>query len=334
MTETDAGTTTYAYRKDGSIRFSQNAKQLHERTFSYTNYDQLGRPVESGQLPLATGEEFNDLKSTAALAGIGDAFSSARTRTDWIKTYYDLPDETNSGFVQNFVRGGVSWSENENAMTWYSYDELGRVVSTKQFIKGPKIATTNTYKYDFLGNVLTMNASPTIGASITYTYQYDRERRLKSVNVKTDKIDKLIARYEYYLHGPLKRIELGEKLQGIDYVYNIHGWLTQINHPNVSEDPGADGAAGDHAEFKEDVFGLALNYYESTIQNLYAKVAAPSDELLKRHHFPAGFMAYTKPSTVSSVAGAENWFTPAQNEHGRANMGTLQAPSLQNLSTK
>jgi RHS repeat-associated protein len=71
----------------------------------------------------------------------------------------------------------------------------------------------------------------------------------------------LHAKYYYYPHGPLKRVELGENLQGIDYVYTINGMLKSINNPNGT-DPGKDGVDGEmHAGFAEDVFAMALDYY-------------------------------------------------------------------------
>ncbi|MEZ4827676.1 MAG: hypothetical protein R3C61_15550 [Bacteroidia bacterium] len=34
------------------------------------------------------------------------------------------------------------------------------------------------------------------------------------------------AKYKYYLHGPLARVELEEDLiQGLDYVYTLQGWM-------------------------------------------------------------------------------------------------------------
>lgn len=45
----DGQRTDYLYRKDGQIRFSQNAEQRSYNRFSYTNYDDLGRPVEIGE---------------------------------------------------------------------------------------------------------------------------------------------------------------------------------------------------------------------------------------------------------------------------------------------
>ena len=38
------------------------------------------------------------------------------------------------------------------------------------------------------------------------------------------------ARYEYYLHGPLHRTELGEaQVQGMDYAHTLQGWIKSMN---------------------------------------------------------------------------------------------------------
>jgi YD repeat-containing protein len=47
-TSPDEGTSNFKYREDGQIRFSQNSKQALVNEFSYTNYDEFGRPLESG----------------------------------------------------------------------------------------------------------------------------------------------------------------------------------------------------------------------------------------------------------------------------------------------
>ena len=62
----DEGSAHFLYRKDGQIRYSQNSKQVDpnddgqfdDQEYSYTNYDDLGRPVESGVL---LGTDFNTL---------------------------------------------------------------------------------------------------------------------------------------------------------------------------------------------------------------------------------------------------------------------------------
>ncbi len=92
-------------------------------------------------------------------------------------------------------------------------------------------------------------------------YDYDKNNRLTVAYTSLDGTTKAVrAKYFYYLHGPLKRVELGNNIQGIDYVYNIDGSLKFINHPNPTKDVGKDGLSGANAGFQPDVFGMALDY--------------------------------------------------------------------------
>ncbi len=282
--EPDAGLTQYMYRRDGSIRFSQNARQAQGNRFSYTDYDRLGRPIESGEYygTLAFGSTLD-----ALLENQGFNPWQYTEKKDWVKTQYDTPDygfseSTGLSNTQDFVIGAVSWTENEHITTWYSYDEQGRVtwmVQKPKALQGQVFRIV--YNYDFLGNVLQVGfESFQAGVPIDrfyHYYVYDADKRLSSVytslrgdlehaTLHTNTDARIQACYQYYLHGPLKRIELGGDLQGIDFVYNLNGWLKQINHPDTSKDPGGDGNNG----FKEDVFGIILNYYQSNMNNLFA----------------------------------------------------------------
>jgi hypothetical protein len=283
MTEKDAGTTEYRYRKDGKIRFSQNAQQkINEAQapggtgpkgrFSYTNYDDLGRPVESGEY-IGTALTFATLNPNGSQTDYALA-----DKKDWVRTNYDFAASPApvDGYVQEYVRGAVSWTENANTKTWYSYDEMGRVVWMAQ---KPAITTfpytfVTNYEYDFVGNVTktytrarTGGTTPTWQDAFYHHYEYDPNKRLQKVYTSRDGVKKTLqAEYIYYLHGPLKRVVLASNLQGIDFVYNIHGWLTQINHPDTNKDPGLDGTNG----IRKDVFGLILDYYERSIVPLGA----------------------------------------------------------------
>ncbi|MFM9841174.1 MAG: RHS repeat domain-containing protein [Cyclobacteriaceae bacterium] len=285
MTEKDAGTTNYKYRRDGKIRFSQNAQQKDNETrviagkgrFSYTNYDDLGRPLESGEYKGST-------LTYASLTGLEFADQSDYTladKIDWVKTYYDFPVELPtaslpSGFAQSYVRGAVSCTENANTKTWYSYDELGRVTWMAQKPVALPFTFVTQYAYDFLGNVLTTYTKALNGSTeqdaFYHHYEYDKNKRLQKVYTSLDGTKKTLqAEYFYYLHGPLKRVVLATNLQGIDFVYNIHGWLTQINHPDdsnsssatLSKDPGKDSPNLNGV--RKDVFGMILEYYERSM---------------------------------------------------------------------
>ena len=76
------------------------------------------------------------------------------------------------------------------------------------------------------------------------------------------------ARYFYYPHGPLQRVELGEHLvQGTDYAYTLQVWLKGINGDrlNPTTDMGRDGDAtvvdNPNLLTGRDAYALSLGYY-------------------------------------------------------------------------
>ena len=75
------------------------------------------------------------------------------------------------------------------------------------------------------------------------------------------------ARYFYYPHGPLQRVELGEHLvQGTDYAYTLQGWLKGINSDRLraENDMGLDGwndPSNPNLLVGRDAFGFSLSYY-------------------------------------------------------------------------
>jgi hypothetical protein len=295
MTEPDAGSTKYVYRKDGNIRFSQNAEQKTKSRFSYTHYDDLGRPIESGEYT-GTQLTFVAMDDAAYINSVMKAQLEKTYNTttdidnatdinwkdnqkDWVRTHYDFPYNAGGTCVpqQDFLRGAVSWSENENTKTVYSYDEFGRVTWVYQKPMALSRTFKTEYTYSFLGNVLqvanlTLNdTSCAVIDKFYHHYEYDKDQRLKKSYTSldgTDNTKKIRATYSYYLHGPLKRVELGDKLQGVDFVYDISGALRYINNPDNSKDPGQDGRSGSHNDVKADVFGMALDYYESDMNGI------------------------------------------------------------------
>ncbi|MEM8567082.1 MAG: hypothetical protein AAGF85_11515 [Bacteroidota bacterium] len=327
--ETDAGTTNYIYRKDGSIRYSQNAQQKVEFDFSYTDYDALGRPVESGEInlePLSPSSTFeftyldpNGIDNVNDLLAVFDnpALGFSASKQDWIQTHYDLSDpdfatETGLSLTQEFVMGAISYTENEHIKTWYSYDEQGRVT---WMVQKPVLLNRTFligYNYDFLGNVLSVGFKSYSGATpldqFYHYYTYDADKRLSSVytslnegldlaTIESNPEAELQAHYEYYLHGPLKRIELGGNLQGIDFVYNIQGWLKSINDP---DDPT------DEAGFSEDAFGMILNYFENNMSNLFG---ISQNDLKPK---PFQFHGLEEEDRQASLVALYDLFSPSQ----------------------
>jgi RHS repeat-associated protein len=298
--------TEYIYRKDGSIRFSQNQEQRNAdpQGYSYTNYDKVGRPIESGEYVTAAGsiafgsvQMKNVLDSTNIDGGIvdGQYAEGSGIKKERMFTFYDEPfSNLPTGRVQRFLNGAVSYTRKDTAITTiYSYDERGRVEWIIQDIKDFGIKTID-YRYGPTGQVQeVVYQKDAANERFTHFYEYDHDARLQKVYTTTallayDKLGKVTnsdvtynlrgeienpgvlqhqASYFYYLHGPLKRIELATRteggntktLQGIDYVYTIDGALKSINHADVLKDPGGDGT--NRPDVRTDVFGMTLDYY-------------------------------------------------------------------------
>jgi hypothetical protein len=299
----DAGASDYKYRKDGKIRFSQDeAQRLNESTlapnmgrFSYTNYDKLGRPVESGEYK---GTQYNFADVTDHLEVDEQENFASIDKRDWVLTAYDTPPDMELSSLgnstglpatyqqQNFLRGAVAKTQNANSRTWYSYDEQGRVSWMVQKPDKLSMAFVVKYDYDFLGNVLKISNlayshQPGLTTGFYHYYEYDADKRLRKVSTST--VDggeqKTRALYSYYLHGPLKRVVLGDNLQGVDFVYNIRGWLTQINHPDRDKDPGGDA---------NDAFGMIINYFETEANAPALSALDPLKKTLQFHKLPEG----------------------------------------------
>ncbi|MFL3663351.1 MAG: polymorphic toxin type 23 domain-containing protein [Flavobacteriales bacterium] len=290
-TTPDAGITENVYDIQGNVRFSQDAQQEIDEKFSYVNYDRAGRPIESGVydysnsaalqfqnqdgLPALNPGETSVLTVIDEIDGLNDTYCSEQTFT-----LYDLPDENTSpyypfntapytNYKQKHLLGRVSKIWNENSIMWYSYDMYGRVVWTIEYIIDAAIADYKTidYEYDAAGNITKTIYQKYETEYFEHRYAYDNGQQLIKVETSTDgaAYDQQ-ANYSYYQHGGLKRTEVGNKLQGIDYLYTIDGKLKAINSPNLGEsgigifsDPGLDGEGT--SLFYTDIFGMTIDYH-------------------------------------------------------------------------
>ena len=258
----DEGSANFIYRTDGQIRFSQNTKQLSNNEFSYTNYDNYGRPVESGICignlpPVYTADSH---------------ITNPSQSSEQTFTLYDIDDQTTLDQVlnqtpavreykkQEWLSGNVSKTWNQNpatSTTWYSYDVYGRVTWMVQDVVGLG-AKIIEYVYDDVTGVVNKVRYSEAGNSDKYVhrYSYNEIEQLVKVEVSNDDINFTEeASYEYYETGALKRTNISQGLQGVDYVYNISGALKSINHPSLeqSKDPGGD---------TDDMFGIIIDYHK------------------------------------------------------------------------
>lgn len=175
------------------------------------------------------------------IASLGISLAINNTgRLTWIKTK-----------ALDYESGMDYWLE----QTIY-YDRYGRVVQEVQdnHLNGVDYITN---KYDFTGQVIQTRYRHTADGTTTYTDQYNdydhRGRIIKERHRINGGNELLLAGSNYneagelvdkYLHS----VSGGTFLQRNDYLYNVRGWLTEINSP---------------ATFSEnDQFGLKL-YYNS-----------------------------------------------------------------------
>ena len=298
----DGGISKFAYDKLGRIIASQNAKQAVNNVYSYTSYDALGRIVEAGEftpsatlsIEESTGRLVNASGVQIATASnYPEAFAAQKrevTRTVYSKVHIRSAELFDSFTTLNQMEltsrnrvtgiyyfdsctGGCNKVEALHVL-YYTYDIHGNVKELVQ--QNTLLSQVNdgsfsglkrvSYNYDLIsGNVHKVYFQKGKIDQFVHKYTYDADNRIVSVATSSDnKIWETDANYQYYLHGPLARVELGEqKVQGLDYAYTLHGWLKGVNtdHLSSENDMGSDG--GETSTTAKDVFGYALNYYKN-----------------------------------------------------------------------
>lgn len=263
----DEGISKFAYRKDGQIRFSQNALQSQQNKVSYIQYDNLGRIIENGILSGITWStaqaavDNTDLPSGAGITRLEQNFIVY----DYNGNYQGIAPPANDfasfglnpiAYRQNNLAGNVVATYNNETSSWYSYDLYGRVEWTVQNITGLGLKTIH-YEYDAKGQVkkvIYQKESTTDKFEHYYTYNFNGEMIKVETSFNNGPLT-TNADYSYNIDGSLKRTNIANGLQGLDYVYTLGGMLKSINHPSLlaSNDPGGDS---------NDVFGITLDYYE------------------------------------------------------------------------
>ncbi|MDI9341690.1 MAG: RHS repeat-associated core domain-containing protein [Sediminibacterium sp.] len=277
----DGGVSYFIYDTKNRLRFSQNAKQAAQNppVYSYTKYDALGRIVEVGESSLTGNLNFSVPTATQNLSlADNPAYPGSGQKQITRTVYSQTTGVTYYGQPQQFTQNRVSYTQldpnpqvsGDEHSTYYSYDSHGNVEWLAQQDAGGMGFNYVKYRYDLVsGKVQEVVLNEKRLDRFYHRYEYDAENRL--VNVLTSRDGEQWdsdARYSYYAHGPLKRQELGEdKVQGLDYLYTLHGWIKAINAPSLSktEDPGGDNFVNAGLTPQEktagDRHGMVLNYY-------------------------------------------------------------------------
>ncbi|MCA6515316.1 MAG: hypothetical protein IM577_06925, partial [Chitinophagaceae bacterium] len=301
QTTPDAGTSQFWYDVLGRLVASQNAEQKSPLNggssgrYSYTFYDALGRIIEVGETVNQAGFELPEI--TDAIAKNPIQLKDWQTRglkTQITQTFYDAPalgivPHTDilvlQGWANNRKRVVSTITRNSFADaryqtgTHYLYDISGNVRTLWQEVESLRELQAVTgekdgngikridYDYDLVsGKVNQVTYQKNKSDQFLYRYQYDAENRLTQATTSTDGLTwKTQAAYQYYLHGPLSRVELGEQIQATDYAYTLQGWMKYINGPilHPEADMGNDGTDKHLTNFYfgRDVMAFGIQYY-------------------------------------------------------------------------
>ena len=333
----DGDTTEFWYDRLGRLTASQNKEQQTTvsysggaNRYSYTRYDALGRITEVGEKSTTAPADIrtvNMLDTTAVKNWMASGVNRQLT-----KTIYDNPVNSTqqAGASRKRVTASI-YLENEGDVegdsTLYSYDISGNVKTLLQHVKAlVAVDPVNgkkrmDYEYDLVsGKVNLVSYQKGKGDQFFYKYNYDADNRLTG---SFSSRDKLVwtedARYNYYLHGPLARTELGHwKVQGLDYAYTLQGWLKGINSDvlNPDYDMSQDGKASTlYSRLSRDAYGFKLGYFTGD----YSPIGGVGTTAFSQR-------AYTAPSSLEAT-GNELF-------NGNISYSTLALSKIENGATK
>ncbi len=178
--------------------------------------------------------------------------------------FYRLKNKVTASKTRVIKEGGQGADLPDWLVEYNYYDKYGRHIQT--WARDNQGIRIQNFEYDFSGKIVKQKVSR-VGAADALTVRkrltYDHRGRVLRVYQKiNDGPEILISDRKYNELGGLREKNLHSEndgsnfLQSIDYVYNIRGWLTQIN------DPDAIGfaQAGDAGLAGLDQFGMRLWY--------------------------------------------------------------------------
>ena len=203
----------------------------------------------------------NDEESDDRFTSVTFAQHELRGRVAAVQTFNQFPFHTVPEML-GFVSG---------SQTLYSYDIHGNVQQLAQVIPDLGMKITQ-YDYDLIvGNVNQVTYQPPRENKeyleidqFMHRYEYDADQKLHLVETsRFGNTWSKEARYKYFKHGPLHRLELGEyNIQGLDYLYNLQGWIKGVNVKNDETLP----------LFSKDAFSYQLHYFDGDFEGDLGKL--------------------------------------------------------------
>ena len=249
----DAGTTRIKYNSKGQPRFIQTAENAANNVVQYRNYDNNNRLVEAGDVPFTaifgpgTSLGWSALNPDGLQGFLWENLSTSWYYYDTYPSSYPIPSSyataTNYSYSSYYTAGKLTVASNGHSTKWFGYDYKGRLkweITEIMMADGQTQTRAKHYHYDYfdrLTKTVYNPENPNLAISQQNQYDTDFPTQLDKVLIDYDPNNTQygqIADYSYYQSGQLKRTELGNYHQGIDYLYTVEGWLKAINAPVYS----------------------------------------------------------------------------------------------------
>ncbi len=299
----DAGITNFFYDAAGRMAFSQNDKQKPQGKFSYTLYDELSRPRETGEVvltdpnaapPAYVTYSYNDENYPSDTL---TKYIKTRTRYDVVVTTYDTM-KTNLGNISGehlstqenlysrvstvtyYLSKAADYNNTSDPtphfVTYYSYDAVGNVKTVSYNSPAMQQAKQQykrvDYDYDQIsGKVNMISYNRGRPDQFYQRYDYDADNRITLAETSNDGlIWNRDASYVYYKHGPLANVKVGNnQIQSLDYAYTIQGWLKEMNGDVLRTDKQMmpDGAVGD-LTYARDAVAHTIDYFKDDYRSI------------------------------------------------------------------
>ena len=290
----DGGVSRFWYDDLGRIVASQDEAQFPVNYYSFTNYDALGRLKQSGQFtfggtlidallnPITNDYPFNFIGlANNIIQDFREVTYSSESNTNVLAQFSEGQNNLRNRVASQAYYEEYDLLQNKEyqltSANHFSYDIHGNVV--EYLTENSIMPAAHRYKlirneYDLVGGLVNEYAyQPGKSDAFYHEYEYDDDLRLTNVHTSTDQVNwQQDAKYFYYDHGPQARKELGEyKVQAIDKVYTINGWIKAFNSNALADgnDMGNDGFTanstvantGVNAFVGSDVYGTSEHYF-------------------------------------------------------------------------
>ena len=280
------GSEYFIYDKRDRLILHQTGMLRQQSKWKFTRYDYLNRPVREG-LYSDGGTYSQVIAKVPSNANTAFPTNNIETTQEW---YYDDYSKLGDSRYQFRNRAGIfPWEARPRTgvkgkltgsrkkvlghdynTIWLReavyYDNRGKVIQTvaDNYVGGQDIIT-NLYDHNLLTRVFHQNTSNESNGNfntiLETLYAYDERDRLTEVKQVVNRKFSTngftpfttIAKYSYDKLGRLSKKDLNG-LQGIEYAYNVWGWLTGIgNNSNQTQD---------------DLFVMGLYYNEGIPEGL------------------------------------------------------------------